>query len=89
MDNPPPGPADHAQDFPRRYQRDLEQHCTIRMEEVGVPEGLMGADDLRARIRWTSFDPEGSEGGTITKSIVVNSGVLNPELLKGAKGGRM
>ncbi len=36
-----------------------------------------------------AFDPEGRDGGSITRGIAVNSGVLNPELLKGQKGDRI
>ncbi len=89
IEMPPADIADHAQDFARRRQPQLEAYCSVRMQEVGVPNDLIGADDLRARMKWTSFDPEGREGGTITKGIVVNSGVLNPELLKGEKGSRV
>jgi hypothetical protein len=35
------------------------------------------------------FDPEGRDGGSITTGIVVNSGALNPDLLKGNKGARV
>ncbi|WP_165233283.1 hypothetical protein [Aquisphaera insulae] len=85
---PPSEASDHAQDFARRYALPLDAYCAIRMEELKIPDSLIGADDLRAHMKWTSFDPEGREGGTITRGIVVNSGVLNPELLKGEKGGK-
>lgn len=86
---PPADVVEHAQKFARRRQSELEAYCSVRMQEIGVPDHLIGADDLRPHMKWTSFDPEGKEGGTITKGICVNSGVLNPELLKGEKGGRV
>ena len=45
----------------------------------------------RARYRSIrlALDPYTKTGGTNTTGIVVNSGVLNPELLKGEKGGRI
>lgn len=89
MDTPPPDPADHAQDFSRRWADRLDEYCALRMEELGIPEHLLGADDLRAHMEWCAFDPHGREGGSITGGITVNSGVLNPDLLKGQKGGRI
>ena len=59
------------------------------MEELGIPEPLQGADDLRQNMRWCAFDAEGREGGNITGGITVNSGVMNPDLLKGGKGARV
>jgi hypothetical protein len=87
-EKPPPDPADHAQDFARRYAAPLDQYCAVRMQELGIPEDKLGADDLRKNMRWCAFDTEGRSGGHITGGITVNSGVLNPELLKG-KGSRI
>jgi hypothetical protein len=39
--------------------------------------------------RWRAFDPYGRSGGASTTDMVVDSGVLNPELPKGQKGGRI
>src|SRR5712671_6732712 len=88
-DRPPSEPADHAEDFAHRYAEPLDQYCTLRMEELGIPEEKLGADDLRPYMPWCAFDPQGREGGNITSGITVNSGVLNPDLLKGQKGGRI
>jgi len=82
-------PADHAEDFARRYAVNLDEYCAIRMQELGIPEHLQGTDDLRQNMRWCAFDAEGREGGNITGGISVNSGVLNPGLLKGEKGARV
>jgi hypothetical protein len=88
-DVPPRDPADHAQDFGRRWVDRLDEYCALRMQELGIHEHLQGADDLRKGMRWCAFDPEGREGGNITGGITVNSGVLNPGLLKGGKGSRL
>ena len=89
MDKPPADPADHAQDFARRYAQLLDQYCALRMEELGIPDDKIGADNLRPHMKWCAFDPEGRDGGSITTGIVVNSGALNPDLLKGGKGARV
>jgi hypothetical protein len=87
-DKPPSDPADHAQDFARRWADRLDEYCALRMEKLGIPEDKLGADDLRKGMRWCAFDPEGRTGGYISKGITVNSGVLNPELFK-SKGRRV
>jgi hypothetical protein len=88
-EKPPTDPADHAQDFAHRWADRLDEYCAVRMEELGIPLEKIGADDLRPHMQWCAFDPQGSEGGHITKGITINSGVLNPDLLKGQKGGRL
>ena len=48
-----------------------------------------GSSDRPAGLRrWRAFDPYTKTGGSNTTGIV-NSGVLNPESLKGKKGGRI
>ncbi len=88
MDKPPPDPADHAEDFAHRYELLLDQYCAIRMSELGIPEHLHGATDFHGEGNWRAFIAREREGGNITDGISVNSGVLNPELLKG-KGSRV
>jgi hypothetical protein len=88
-DKPPADAADHAQDFSRRWADRLDEYCALRMQELGIPEDKLGAADLRKNMRWCAFDPEGRSGGNITGGVTINSGVLNPELLKGRKGGRI
>ncbi len=58
------------------------------MQELGIPEKLLGAPDYAGSGRWCAFIAHESEGGNITTGITVNSGCLNPELLKG-KGSRI
>lgn len=88
MDRPPQNPADHAEDFAYRYERDLDSYCAVRMQELGIPERLHGATDFDGDGTWKAFIVHEREGGNITDGISVNSGVLNPEILKG-KGSRV
>lgn len=88
-DKPPPDPADHAADFARRYAHDLEAYCAVRMEELRIPERLHGTRDLEGDGRWTAFIARDRQGGNLLEGIAVNSGCLNPELLKGKPGERV
>jgi hypothetical protein len=88
-DQPPPDPADHAQDFARRWADRLDQYCTTRMAELGIPDEKNGEQDPQRPQSWRAFVPEERTGGYTSRGITVNSGVLNPELLKGKKGGRI
>ncbi len=88
-DKPPTDPADHAEDFAHRYEFPLDQYCAIRMAELGIPEHLHGATDFSGDGRWKAFIAHGRSGGNLTDGISVNSGCLNPELLKGNPGVRV
>jgi hypothetical protein len=88
-DIPPSDPADHAAEFSRTWVDRLDQYCALRMQELGIPDDKLGADDIRPGMTWCAFDPQGREGGSITGGIAVNSGCLNPDLLKGGKGARL
>jgi hypothetical protein len=59
-----------------------------RNRELGIPEHMNGQPDYTGDGHWHHFDPYEREGGNTT-GVVVNSGVLNPELLKGQMGGRI
>jgi len=85
----PADPAEHAQRSAREWQDVIEPYIQRRMKDLGVPKDKQGADDLRPYMQRCTFDPQGRDGGSITSGITVNSGVLNPELLKGQKGGRI
>ena len=88
-DKPPSDPADHAQEFSRRWADRLDEYCAVRMDKLGVPDDKIGADDLRKNMKWCAFDPEGRSGGNITGGITVNSGALNPDLMKARNGVRI
>jgi hypothetical protein len=86
---PPEDPAEHAREFALRWQDKLEQHCAVRMEELGLPDNKIGEPDYAGSGRWHVFDPHGRNGGNTVTGVVVDSGVLNPDLLKSQKGGRL
>ncbi len=79
----PADPADHAQDFAQRYAEPLDWYCTIRMQELGIPEDKNGAPNFDRDGRWRAFEWRERTGGSITKGVYVNSGVLNPDLMRG------
>jgi hypothetical protein len=88
-DKPPADAAEHAQDFARRWRDKLEEYCAIRMQELGIPDDMNGQPDYGGGGRWHAFDSHGRKGGANTTGVVVDSGVLNPDMLKGKKGGRI
>ena len=88
MDKPPADIADHAQDFAHRYERELDQYAAIRMGELGIPKRLHGTRDFEGDGTWKAFIARDRQGGSLLEGIAVNSGCLNPELLKGKPGSR-
>ena len=50
---------------------------------------MNGEPDYGGDGKWRSFNPRGTTGGNNTTGVSVDSGVLNPELLKGKKGSRI
>ncbi len=66
-----------------------ESYVNGCMKELGIPDGRRGQPDFGGDGRWRAFNPRGREGGANTTGVVVDSGVLNPELLAGKKGGRI
>jgi hypothetical protein len=85
----PADAADHAEDFARRWKDRLDEYCTIRMDELGIPDGKNGEEEPDRPNTWRAFVPEERTGGFTSRGITVNSGCLNPDLLKGKKGGRV
>ena len=85
-EKPPTDPGDHAQEFARIWTDMLEEQCTIRMQELGIPDNMNGQPDYGGDGEWRAFDPYRRIGGANTTGVVVDSGVLNPDLLKGQKG---
>ena len=86
-DVPPSDPADHAAEFSLAWADRHDVYVALRMEELGIPSGEIGASVRERGIVWCAFDPHGRDGGNITTGVTVNSSVLNPDLLKGRKGG--
>ena len=88
-ERPPTDPADHAEEFAHCWADKLDEYCTIRMDELGIPNVKNGEQDPTRRKTWRAFVPYERTGGYTSTGITVNSGCLNPELLKGKKGGRI
>jgi hypothetical protein len=86
---PPLDPAEHAKQFASTWADKLEEYCALRMAEIGVPQDMTGEPDFDGDGRWLVFNPYRGNGGGNTVGIIVDSGVLNPDLLKGKKGGRL
>jgi hypothetical protein len=85
-------PADiaaHANQVAQEWEDVGEGYVRRRMKELGIPDQQIGQPDYGGDGRWRAFDPYERQGGKNTTGAVVDSGVLNPELLKGKKGGRI
>ena len=67
----------------------LDWYCTIRMQELGIPRGQKRRPYFDRTGKWRAFEWRERGGGNITSGVYVNSGVVNPDLLKGEKGGRL
>ena len=97
MIGPPPSarggrPADpglHASQIAQEWADVGENYVRRRNRELGIPEAMNGQPDYGGDGLWRAFDPYEREGGKNTTGVVVDSGVLNPELLEGEKGGRI
>jgi hypothetical protein len=81
--------AAHASEIAQEWEDVGEIYVRRRMKELGIPTPLIGQPDYGGDGKHRAFDPYTKTGGTNTTGIAVNSGVLNPELLKGLKGSRI
>jgi hypothetical protein len=85
-------PADiaaHASQVAQEWEDVGEGYVRRRMTELGIPDHQIGQPDYGGDGRRRAFDPYERQGGKNTTGAVVDSGVLNPELLKAKKGGRI
>ena len=82
-------PGMPAQQLAREWEDVGESYVRKRNRELGIPNDMNGQPDYGGDGRWRAFDPDRRIGGANTTGVVVDSGVLNPELLKGRKGGRI
>ncbi len=82
-EKPPIDPADHAEDFSRRYAEDLDIVAGQAMMDLGIPNDKMGAHDHTRKSEIHSFFPGDREGGTVSHAgqITLDSGLMNPDLL--------
>jgi hypothetical protein len=81
--------AEHASQVAREWEDVGERYARRRMRELGIPENQIGQPDYAGDGKWRAFDPDTLTGGQNTTGVTVNSGILNPELLKGEKGQRI
>ena len=59
------------------------------MQELGLPEERIGSAPAHQARRLAVISTRPTvTGGSIERGVVVNSGCLNPDLMKGKKGGR-
>lgn len=78
---PPPDPADHAEDFARRYAQELDYLTGDRMVELGIPTAQIGSRTPGQG--HATFIPDERTGGGNDPAggLTLDSGGLNPELL--------
>lgn len=81
--------AAHASQVAQEWEDVGENYVRSRIRELGIPEDMNGEPDYGGDGKWRSFNPSGTTGGNNTTGVSVDSGVLNPELLKSRKGGRI
>jgi len=86
----PADPADHAEDFARRYAEPLDWLAGIRMEELGIPLERIGSSDHRHRLAGRAFNPYERDGGGISPGgrINLDSGSFNPDQITPQYGKR-
>jgi hypothetical protein len=82
-DAPPSDPADHAEDFSRRYAEDLDTVAAQAMMVLLVPDNQKGARDPDRHREHHGFFPADRTGGSVSPAgqITLDSGLMNPELL--------
>ncbi len=80
----PADPAEHARRSAREWRDVAESYVDRRMKELGIPEDRVGMPDLEYGITQAAFHPHASQGGGVSPDgrIVIDSGVLNPDLFK-------
>jgi hypothetical protein len=85
----PADPGLHAQQIAQEWEDVGESYVRRRMRELGIPEAQIGQPTYGGDGKRRAFDPKGREGGANTTGAAVDSGVLNPDLLNGKRGGRI
>jgi hypothetical protein len=61
-DRPPPGPADHAEDFSHRYAQEMDYLSGDRMAELSTPTNKIGSR-LPGQVHATFMPGERTGGG--------------------------
>ena len=87
----PADPAEHAQRVAREWQDVAESNVRGRMKELGISPDRIGAIEYSEGGVRRAFSATEGMGGTCDQfgRLYVDSGCLNPELLKGQKGARV
>jgi hypothetical protein len=87
----PTDPAAHAVQSAREWEDVCERYVRRRMRELGIEQDRVGAVEYAEGGVRRAFSPGERIGGTCDGfgRLYVDSGCLNPELLKGEKGGRV
>jgi hypothetical protein len=62
-------PAEHAQDFSRRYAHDIDLVVAERMRELGFHPDQIGMPDAEHGINWAAFHPHATIGGGCRRGI--------------------
>jgi hypothetical protein len=83
----PADPGLHTSQIVQEWEDVRESYVRRGNRELGIPEHMNGEPDYAGDGKWRAFDPRGRKGGTNTTGVVVDSGVLNPERLRGEEGG--
>ena len=87
-DTPPTDPADHAENFSRRYAEELDIASGQVMMDLGLSKDEMGARDPSRNREHHSFFPGERDCGGISPmgQINLDSGVMNPAAMDGPYG---
>jgi hypothetical protein len=71
-EKPPRDPAEHAEQFAREWRDKLEEYCSVRMQELGIPDNMNGQPDYDGDGKWHAFDSAGRTGGSNTTGVVID-----------------
>ena len=82
-DRPPPHPADHAEDFSRRYAEGLDIAAGQIMMDLGLTSNQMGARDAERGGEHHSFFPGERTAGGLSPAgqVTLDSGIMNPAVM--------
>jgi hypothetical protein len=86
-ENPPADPADHAEDFSRRYAHELDVASGQVLMDLGIDPDRLGATDPED-LAYKTFHPGERTCGSLTPDgrITLDSGVMNPEVMDAPYG---
>jgi hypothetical protein len=84
---PPEDPADHAEDFSRRYAQELDIAAGDTLTEIGIPPSRLGGTDPED-LEYKTFHPAERDCGGLSPDgrITLDSGVMNPNVMDAPYG---